>query len=62
MSKARSWWRSQALRGLAFQLLAVALAAFGAWYLAHNTLANMQARGINALWNNGGIQYAPPIR
>jgi general L-amino acid transport system permease protein len=41
-------WRSQALRGLAFQLLAVALAAFGIWYLAHNTLANMQARGIQS--------------
>lgn len=20
------------------------------------------ARGVNALWNNGGIMYAPPIR
>jgi general L-amino acid transport system substrate-binding protein len=19
-------------------------------------------RGLNALWNNGGIQYAPPVR
>ena len=48
MSKAKSWWRSQAFRGLAFQLLAVALAAFAIWYLAHNTLANMQARGIQS--------------
>ena len=49
MSKARGWsWRSQAFRGLVFQLLAVVLVAFGAWYLAHNTLANMQARGIRS--------------
>ena len=41
-------WRSQALRGLVFQVLAVALVAFGIWYLAHNTLANMQARGIKS--------------
>ena len=40
--------RSQALRGLAFQAIAVALVAFGVWYLAHNTLANMQARGIKS--------------
>ena len=40
--------RSQAVRGLAFQLLAIALAAFAVWYLAHNTLANMQARGIQS--------------
>ena len=41
-------WRSQALRALVFQLLAIALVAFGAWYLAHNTVANMQARGIRS--------------
>jgi general L-amino acid transport system permease protein len=41
-------WRSQAFRGLAFQVVAVALVAFGIWYLAHNTLANMQARGIKS--------------
>jgi len=41
-------WRSQALRGLAFQVVAAALVAFGIWYLAHNTLANMQARGIKS--------------
>jgi general L-amino acid transport system permease protein len=31
-----------------FQCFAVALIAFGLWYLAHNTLANMQARGIQS--------------
>ena len=41
-------WQSQALRGLVFQVIAVALVAFGIWYLAHNTLANMQARGIKS--------------
>jgi general L-amino acid transport system permease protein len=47
--KAAKWgWRSQAFRGLVFQLVAVALIALGAWYLAHNTLANMQARGIQS--------------
>jgi general L-amino acid transport system permease protein len=45
----RDWsWRSQAFRGVVFQLLAVAAVAFGLWYLAHNTLANMQARGIKS--------------
>ena len=49
MAKARGWsWRSQALRGLVFQLLVVALAVFGVWYLAQNTLANMQVRGIRS--------------
>ena len=45
----RDWsWRSQAFRGLVYQLVAVALIAFGVWYLAHNTLANMAARGIQS--------------
>ena len=47
--KKRDWsWRSQAFRGLVFQLIAVAAVAFSLWYLAHNTLANMQARGIKS--------------
>jgi len=41
-------WRSQAFRGLVFQLVAVVLIGVGLWYLAHNTLANMQARGIQS--------------
>jgi general L-amino acid transport system permease protein len=31
-----------------FQIIAVAAIAFGVWYLAHNTLANMHARGIQS--------------
>ena len=47
--KAAKWsWRSQAFRGVVFQVIAVALIAFSVWYLAHNTLANMQARGIQS--------------
>lgn len=45
----RDWnWRSQYVRGLAFQILALALIAFVVWFLAHNTLANMRARGIQS--------------
>jgi general L-amino acid transport system permease protein len=47
--KRRDWsWRSQAFRGVIYQIVAIALVAFGLWYLAHNTLANMQARGIQS--------------
>lgn len=47
--KRREWsWRSQAFRGLVYQVLAVAAIGFGVWYLAHNTLANMTARGIQS--------------
>ena len=47
--KKKSWsWRSQAFRGLVYQLLALALIAFGLWYLGHNTLVNMRERGIQS--------------
>ncbi len=47
--KRRDWsWRSQAFRGLIYQIVAVAVIVFGLWYLAQNTLANMQARGIQS--------------
>lgn len=47
--KRRDWsWRSQAFRGIVYQVLAVAVIGAGIWYLAHNTLANMQARGIQS--------------
>jgi general L-amino acid transport system permease protein len=47
--KRRDWsWRSQAFRGLVYQVVAVLLIGFGIWYLAHNTLANMAARGIQS--------------
>ncbi|MBS0304359.1 MAG: ABC transporter permease subunit [Proteobacteria bacterium] len=45
----RRWsWRSGALRGIAYQIVAVALLGLALWYLAHNTLVNMQARGIQS--------------
>jgi len=45
----RDWsWRSQAFRGLVYQVIAVAAIGFGVWYLAHNTLSNMAARGIQS--------------
>ena len=47
--KRRDWsWRSQAFRGVVYQLVALAVVAFGVWYLWSNTLANMQARGIRS--------------
>ena len=46
--KHRWSWRSQALRGMVYQVLAVALLAAAIAYLAHNTLANMRARGIQS--------------
>lgn len=44
------WWRSQGSRGLLYQILLLSLCAGGVWYLAHNTLANMAARGIQSGW------------
>ncbi|MGE5337954.1 MAG: amino acid ABC transporter permease [Gemmatimonadota bacterium] len=45
----RDWsWRSQAFRGIVYQIIAVGLLGVAVWYLAHNTLANMQARGIQS--------------
>ena len=48
-SARRDWsWRSRALRGLVYQVLAVAVIGFGLWFLAHNTLENMRVRGIQS--------------
>ena len=45
----RAWsWRSQAFRGLVYQIVAIALIALGIWFLAHNTLENMRVRGIQS--------------
>ena len=41
-------WRSRAFRGLAWQVLAVLLIGAALWFLAHNTLENMRARGIQS--------------
>ena len=47
--KKRSWsWRSQAFRGLLYQVLALGLIAFVIWFLAKNTMHNMQVRGIQS--------------
>jgi general L-amino acid transport system permease protein len=47
--KKRDWsWRSQAFRGLIYQLIAVGLVGFAAWWLASNTIENMRIRGIQS--------------
>jgi general L-amino acid transport system permease protein len=40
--------RSRAVRGLLYQLLAIALIGLAVWFLAHNTLQNMRVRGIQS--------------
>ena len=48
-SPRKTWsWRSQAFRGLVYQLIAVAAIGLVVWYLAHNTVLNMRARGIQS--------------
>ena len=48
----KSWsWRSQAFRGLIYQLVTVALIVLMVLYLAHNTQVNMSARGIQSGWD-----------
>ncbi len=45
----KSWsWRSQAFRGLVYQLVTVALILLVVFYLASNTNTNMKARGIQS--------------
>ena len=45
----RDWsWRSQAFRGLIYQVLAAALIGGAVWFLAHNTAENMRIRGIKS--------------
>lgn len=45
----KKWsWRSQAFRGLVYQLIAVVVIGLSVWFLAHNTLTNMAARGIQS--------------
>lgn len=47
--KKNNWsWRSQAFRGIVYQLFAAVAIAAVAWFLIHNTLINMQARGIKS--------------
>ena len=45
----KAWsWRSQAFRGLIYQLISIAVVGSGLWWLAGNTLHNMQVRGIQS--------------
>lgn len=47
--KRRDWsWRSQAFRGVVYQVVAIALIALAVWWLASNTLENMRVRGIQS--------------
>ncbi|MEO5677977.1 MAG: ABC transporter permease subunit, partial [Usitatibacter sp.] len=41
-------WRSDSFRALVYQIIALAVVAFALYYLASNTFANMQARGIRS--------------
>ncbi|OQW89972.1 MAG: amino acid ABC transporter permease [Rhodoferax ferrireducens] len=41
-------WRSQAFRGIVYQILAMAAIVGVVWFLAHNTLVNMRVRGIQS--------------
>jgi len=49
--KAAWSWRSQAFRGLIYQLVTVAIILAAVLYLAHNTQVNMKARGIQSGWD-----------
>ena len=44
-------WRSQAFRGLMYQVIALAVILATLLYLAHNTKVNMSARGIQSGWD-----------
>ena len=45
----KSWsWRSQAFRGLLYQIIAISVIVAVVWFLAHNTLNNMKIRGIQS--------------
>jgi general L-amino acid transport system permease protein len=47
--KKKTWsWRSQAFRGLIYQLVAIVVIVAVVWFLAHNTLLNMKIRGIQS--------------
>ena len=47
--KKREWsWRSQAFRGIVYQIIAIGLLGFAVWWLATNTLENMRIRGIQS--------------
>ncbi len=64
--KKRDWsWRSQAFRGLLYQILAVAVIGGAVWFLAHNTVENMRVRGIKSgfdfLFQPAGFDIGEPL-
>ena len=47
--KKKHWtWRSRALRGVVYQFIAILAVGLGVWWLAGNTMHNMQVRGIQS--------------
>jgi len=47
--KKNNWsWRSQAFRGVVYQIVAAGVIAAVTWFLVHNTLVNMRVRGIQS--------------
>ena len=47
--KKNNWsWRSQAFRGLVYQIIAAMVIVMAGWFLVHNTLENMRIRGIQS--------------
>ena len=59
-SKRFRWsWRSAGFRSAVYQILAIVVVVAAGWYLVHNTLANMRARGIQSgfdfLWQPAGF-------
>jgi general L-amino acid transport system permease protein len=53
--KRRDWsWRSQAFRGVIYQIIAIAIIVGAVWWLAANSLENMRIRGIKS-----GFDFLP---
>src|ERR1035437_51335 len=47
--KKNHWsWRSQAFRGVIYQIVALGVIALAVWFLASNTITNMRVRGIQS--------------
>jgi general L-amino acid transport system permease protein len=64
--KKRDWsWRSQAFRGLLYQVIAIAIIGALVWFLAHNTIENMRVRGIKSgfdfLTQPAGFDIGEPL-
>jgi general L-amino acid transport system permease protein len=62
----RDWsWRSQAFRGLLYQVIAALVIVGVVWFLAHNTVENMRIRGIKSgfdfLTQPAGFDIGEPL-